>query len=284
MDRTCKFCDKVFKYPSRLKKHLSAKRQCVPALIEPRPAVQSPTTCRFCGRIFSAETHMFRHMRTSCKIAPNARNGTTGMERLYSLTESRIHKEIRLAGQTTRILRLEEQNTKMLALIQEQGELTRELQSQLALTTRRAAGDYGINNIHGDFAGIQTAGDGNTTQIDNRRSKTSITINVFGCESTAHISPAHVRTILTDALHLPALPVAASTAILKTAMLIYSDPAQRTSPAIYQTKKLTTHWSIPPPAGKSSPPPSFSPRWPPKVSTFSSISNLLNVPRTTPSS
>jgi len=42
---------------------------------------------------FTKKTHMYRHIRNSCKIAPNVRNGTDGMERLYTLIKEKEKRD-----------------------------------------------------------------------------------------------------------------------------------------------------------------------------------------------
>ena len=136
-------------------------------------------SCRFCGRTFSSYISMRRHVRTACKIAPNKKNGDTGMQKLYEHT---------IRKQEERISRLEEMMQRM---IDSQG---------------------GGNNVQGSH-----------NVVDSQINQT-INISVFGKEGLEHVDSTVVRQILDDSRKLPEITHAAETALLKTAMLIYSDP------------------------------------------------------------
>ncbi len=132
---------------------------------------------------------MRRHVRTSCKIAPNTKNGDEGMKKLYDHTIRR--QQAQLEAQ------------------QAQLEL---LQKQIAqLVAGQAVTPAGPT--------IQTQGDGNRIQ--------QIVVNVHGQEGIGHLTEAKVRALLDDAIKaVPQglLPQAASQAVVKAAMLVYSDP------------------------------------------------------------
>ena len=209
-DRTCTQCGTVFKYPKYLREHQKRKTSCslVVNLDEHLPLIRggpdiSKRQCRFCNRVFSSYVSMRRHVRESCKIAPNAKNGDKGMERLYEHTLQRQNAEQnakidRLEAQNSR---LESQNAEILALLQQQGSFT-------STTSTQQAGEVAIQAS--DHA-----------QVDN--SKKIININVFGQEKLDHITAERIKTILDECLQR-ALPTAVSEAVLKTAMLVYSDP------------------------------------------------------------
>ena len=197
-DRTCPRCGKVFSLPCRLAAHCARKTPCAPILERedlPGAALEDPDLekkkCRFCGRVFSSYTAMRRHVRESCKIAPNDKNGDAGMERLYEYTARRQQAQIEA----------------LQSLVREQSAQIGQL---LAARGAPAAGGPVVS----------ARGDGNRILQDNRR----VTINVHGQESVAHLTEAKVKTLLDDALRMPELPQAASQAVLKAAMLVYSDP------------------------------------------------------------
>ena len=190
-DRICKFCGKVFDYPSYLNRHLKTKRRCVPIFAGGEESHDTTYLCRFCGKGFKEETHMYRHVRTTCKIAPNARNGTQGLERLYDLVCERGEND------RARIEKLERQNSDMLGMMRH-------------LVAR--APNHKVN-IH---VGDTVAGD----TVDNRK----INISIFGHETHAHATVERIREILDESMTARAIPSAISAAVLKTAMLVYSDP------------------------------------------------------------
>jgi len=51
-----------------------------------------------------------------------------------------------------------------------------------------------------------------------------VNVNVFGNENTDHITSAKIREVLEECLQLDGIPQAAKQAVMKAAMLIYSDP------------------------------------------------------------
>ena len=202
-DRTCDRCRKVFKYPAHLREHQNRKTPCAPILdvkdlpedVQNDPDIEKKK-CRFCGRAFSSYDSMRRHVRTACKIAPNAKNGDSGMEKLYEHT---------LKKQAAEISELKAMMTQLLA----QGR--------------------GDNAITGGEVGVQATGDQAHIAVDN--SKKVVNINVFGKEGLDHVTMERIKGILDDSLRLtapgtaaPQIEQAADTAVLKAALLVYSDP------------------------------------------------------------
>ncbi len=194
-DRTCPRCNKTFQRPNHLRTHLARKTPCAPIPeredlpegVQGDPGLEKKK-CRFCGRLFSSYTAMRRHVRQNCGIAPNAKNGDTGMEKLYEHTIRRQQAQI---DQLT--------------------SLVERLSSQAVAPP--------ANTLAGPT--ITTQGDGNRILQDNR---TQIVVNVHGQEGISHLTEAKVRGLLDDAIRALELPQAASQAVLKAAMLVYSDP------------------------------------------------------------
>ncbi len=228
-DRTCEVCAKTFRFPSHLANHRAKKKSC--ALILEPEAPQRETLggdpggkmrCRFCGRTFSCYTAMRRHVRENCKIAPNAKNGDKGMERLYEHT---LQKQVdRLEVQNAR---METQNAEMKTMMQQ---LLRQ-QGASSSTTQRA----GEIALQGDHA-----------QVDNSK---KIVINVFGKEGLGHVARENIKTVLDEVLQRPgltetpsdpaALSAAVDEAVLKTAMLVFSDPSRPENLTAYLPNKKT---------------------------------------------
>ena len=63
-DRTCPRCGKAFDYPSKLKRHLAAKKPCT-ALVPPLSF-----SCKKCARGFTTPQALSRHTNHRCKAPP----------------------------------------------------------------------------------------------------------------------------------------------------------------------------------------------------------------------
>ncbi len=208
--KQCPRCGKQFKWASDLERHLSAKRKCVPLFVEAsidtqRPEAAGEFTCKFCGRCFTAATNRNRHIRNSCKIAPTPKNGDGGMERLYEHTLQR------------QVNRLESQMTEMMQLLRDQQQ-----GSSAASSSTLQAGELALQGDH--------------AQVDNSK---KIVINVFGQEKLDHVTAERIKAILDECLQRPALPTAVNEAVLKTAMLVYSDPDRPENLTAYLPNKKT---------------------------------------------
>jgi hypothetical protein len=224
MTSTCRNCGRAFAYPSKLAQHQRRKTPCTPIIekVDLPPGVREDPDleqkkCRFCGRVFATIASMRRHVRKACKIAPNKKNGDAGMDRLYEHTIRR---------QEVEIAKMRKQMAEMTALMH-----------QLVVNTggAQAAGEVAIQQTGGAQAAIQQTGgaqaagevaiqqtgDG-TVAVDNK--KVNINISVFGRESLDHVTADRIRGILEESLRTPMLPQAVQGAVLKTAMLVYSDP------------------------------------------------------------
>ena len=228
-DRTCERCGKSFRVVAELRRHLARKTPCAPILepddIPPElfgdPKLDSKR-CRFCGRVFSAYDSMRRHVRQTCKIAPNEKNGNKGMERLYEHTLQRQVADL-------------------------QGEVHRLTALVTNLATQQSTGRAPPPSLQAGEVAIQ----GDHAQVDNSK---KIVINFFGQERIDHVTLVWVRAILDESLKAPALPTAADTAVLRTAMLVYSDPGRPENLTCYLPNKKTddalvhteTGWEIQP--------------------------------------
>lgn len=201
--RVCQFCGKAFKYPYLLRRHLTAKRKCVPAFAGGGEDEKKPHECHYCGKRYTEETNLYRHIRTSCKIAPNKKNGTEGMDRLFDLVS--LQQEI-----------MDDQRARIDALAENVHALT------LAVNRN---GKVAINQ-----------GDGNINLIDN--STVNIQINVFGRENLDHVTRGQIYEII-EPLKLRSLPDAAVQAVLSAAMLAYSDPEHPENLTCYLPNKKT---------------------------------------------
>ena len=224
-DRTCELCEKVFQRPNHLRKHQGRKTPCAPILEKgdlPETVLEDPylvqKKCRFCGRVLSSYTSMRRHVREACRIAPNKKNGDEGMERLYEHT---------LRKQQTEIAELkvcmEAQNARMEAQ-------TAEMMAMMQQLVSRGGGSAQAGEV---------AIAGNQNVVDNKKVFTSVNINVFGQEGLDHVTADRIKAILDESLRVPALPAAAGTAVLKTALLVYSDPDRPENLTCYLPNKKT---------------------------------------------
>jgi hypothetical protein len=197
--KECPRCGKDFKRAWELRRHLLRKTACAPILEArdlPAAALEDPELgakqCRFCCRVFAAYDSMRRHVRDTCKIAPNARNGNAGMERLVEHT----------IRQQSKIEEMQDQMTQMTDLMQKL------VQAAKTPPPTIVAGD---TVVHGD----------RNVVLQDRR---VVNINIFGEEATGHVTMEKIRDVLKESLQLGEMPQAATQAVLKAALLVYSDP------------------------------------------------------------
>ncbi len=209
-DRTCNRCGTVFPKPFKLARHLARKTACELVLERDVGLVvgNGNQVCRFCNRGFSCYTAMRRHVREHCKVAPNAKNGDSGMERLYDHT---VQKQI---------TELKAQNAQQSAQI-----------TEILALLRQGASSSSSAQVAGHVA-IQ----GNQNEVDNSK---KIYINIFGQEKLDHVTAGRIKTILDECLQRPALPTAVDEAVLRTAMLVYSDPSRPENLTAYLPNKKT---------------------------------------------
>ncbi len=159
---------------------------------------------------------MRRHTRENCKIAPNKKNGDKGMERLYDHTVQKQNAHI--VQMEAEMAEMRAENSEMKAMMQQ-------------LLDRQGASPS--NTLQAGEVGVQ----GDHAQVDN--SKKIININVFGQEKLDHVTAERIKTILDECLQRPALPAAVGEAVLKTAMLVYSDPDRPENLTAYLPNKKT---------------------------------------------
>ncbi len=220
----CAYCGKEFQFQSHFTRHENAKRKCAPTFAK-RPealcgAVQYQSTCRFCNQVFMNETSMYRHIRNSCKIAPNVRNGSKGMDRLYEHTLQKQMAEMKA------------ENTEMKAQNAHQSAEIAEMKAMMQLLLDRQGAPSSSSTLQAGEIAFQ----GDHAQVDNSK---KIVINVFGQEKLDHVTAERIKTILDECLQRPALPTAVDEAILKTAMLVYSDPDHPENLTAYLPNKKT---------------------------------------------
>ncbi len=195
---------------------MESKRKCAPILMGVEPS--DDNCCRYCGNVFNNFSNLRRHMRESCKIAPNPKNGDAGMERLYEHT---LQKQVD---------RLETQNREMQAKMDAQNKMLQQL-----LERQQGASSSSSTQQAGELA-IQA---GDHAQVDNSK---KIVVNVFGKEGLDHVTLEKIRTILDECLQRPALPTAVDEAVLRTAMLVYSDPSR---PENASLRSAAVRWVAP---------------------------------------
>jgi len=152
-------------------------------------------------------------MRGSCKIAPNAKNGNEGMERLYDHTIQKQMAEMRA------------ENAEMKAMMETQSKMMQLLLDRQGAPSSSNTQQAGELALQGDHA-----------QVDNSK---KIVINVFGQEKLDHVTAERIKAILDECLQRPALPTAVNEAVLKTAMLVYSDPDRPENLTAYLPNKKT---------------------------------------------
>ncbi len=166
------------------------------------------------------ETSMYRHIRNSCKIAPNVRNGSKGMDRLYEHTLQKQMAEMKA------------ENTEMKAQNAHQSAEIAEMKAMMQLLLDRQGAPSSSSTLQAGEIAFQ----GDHAQVDNSK---KIVINVFGQEKLDHVTAERIKTILDECLQRPALPTAVDEAILKTAMLVYSDPDHPENLTAYLPNKKT---------------------------------------------
>jgi len=227
--KRCGRCQKEFPRESYLRQHLARKTPCA-LIVEPEelpPEVQADPElekkrCHFCGRVFSSNNTKNRHIRTVCKIAPNKRNGNAGMDYLYAHVvrqdAERAAQEARHAAQNTERAAQEARHAAEMAELRNE---VNELRAAVAAPAMAA-----------DRGGVVIAPARDAfVNIDRR----NFTINVFGAETTSHITREQVRGLFdycVDNCKTPRL--AAHAAVEGLVAFIYCDPQHPENFTCYQ--------------------------------------------------
>jgi hypothetical protein len=186
---------------------MTRKTPCAPILDHQDDGSVNPKNdCRFCGRGFASYNSMRRHVRNNCKIAPTERNGGAGMKQLYDHIIRKKNAELEA---------LKAQVVQMSTHLLQAG--------QGADESAQGGAPVFIDNRKQILA------------VDNRK----IIINVFGQEGVDHASMDRIKDILDESLKVAALPEAARAAVLRTAQLIYSDPAHPENLTCFLPNKKT---------------------------------------------
>jgi len=109
------------------------------------------------------------------------------------------------------------------------------VKTQSQLVDKLLVTHEGTSPTTGDMS-ITQKGANNTVQVDNRK---TLNINIFGNEDCKHATSERIRTILDESLLSASLAEAAQTAVLKTAMLLYSNPEHPENLTCYLPNKKT---------------------------------------------
>lgn len=211
-DRTCDKCRAIFPNPSKLKRHLLRKTPCQPIVnavdIEVSD-IDKKFQCRFCMRRFASSSSVNKHIRMSCKIARNP----DGMELLFRHTLERERERRERAEERTRLAE----------------ERVSELEAQLG-QLKVGSADLALKRT--EEAASPSAPTFNITAhapggvVVHQHIELQQQINVFGGENISHIGHSQIKELLDQTLTSTVADVSqkALEALLKTAMLIYSDP------------------------------------------------------------
>lgn len=195
---------------------------------------------------------MRRHVRTACKIAPNQAHappvsesgGDTQRPGDLEVAPQHTQTATGLSGSPAPTTAAKtQQATESAALRAAVEALTRRFETYAALTRCIAArGKTGPDPAHTT----------NNITIDART-----VINVFGREALERVTTDHIRGFLDEALLLsPSIADAAQSAVMKTAMLVYSNPDHPENLTCYLPNKKTddamvrseTGWEVQPAA------------------------------------
>ena len=218
-DRTCSKCGKVFDFPSRLNKHLMRKTPCAPlskcASPSPMPmaagaeAKPQEFKCQDCGNAFTQMRSLYRHQRNNCLASKRA-----------------VARHVSAGGCFPQVAaaRLESQDA-MANLRQEiKEEVMMELIVQMAKNFPPGCAPVSTPSAAPSVVAQQNNGIVQT-QIGSQHNTVTVTMNFFGSEDTSHITKDDVRRLLDETLSEPGEAVdQAIRALVRTAMLVYSDP------------------------------------------------------------
>jgi hypothetical protein len=211
----CEACGKTFPQNRDLQKHLQRKNPCA-LFVEVEDISdekkKNSHRCRFCGRSFATSSNLSRHLRRSCKIVP--RNGdTSGMDKLYEYTLKKQEDRHR-AEMEALLKRVEDlEAVSKLSTVADAKALAAPMDAKVSVQDHKAP-----PNIANMMA--------KTAIVDQSTGKTvtNVTVNIFGGESTSHITPVDVLGLLRKLGPLGEdLCKPAERLILSMALMIYSD-------------------------------------------------------------
>jgi hypothetical protein len=220
----CEKCGKHFRDTYELGKHRQRKTPCAP-ILDPEDIPdekKDKPKCRFCGRAFSTQTNVRQHMKKTCKIAP--RNGdTSGMDKLYDHVLKRQEEKMQKMMEEMAALKTEVATLKAAdGIISGASAIVvadRKEPKSTAVADRADVKNTPVINIKNALIDQST---GKSIRVTNKQ--TNVTLNIFGGESTAHITSVDVLSLLRALGPLGEdLCKPSERLILSMAMLIYSD-------------------------------------------------------------
>jgi len=221
---TCETCGKEFTRPYWLRKHKERKTPCAPIAREADLGEEDQKKqygCVYCHRRFTTYTSMRRHVRTTCKIAPNERNGEEGMEKLYD----------HIAAQQ----RVNEQQQ---AKIEELSNLVKTMMAGGAPTSVVAGDGAIVSNVVANQ--IQTQNNIRNHVTNEVRQENHIHVNIFGQERAGtadHITAPQIYRLLMNAKGSADPGIQA---LLDTALVVFSDPEKPENITCYLPNKKTS--------------------------------------------
>lgn len=240
----CERCDRAFADNTHLKRHLNRKTPCAPVIdAEDLTEEQkgNPNKCKFCGRTFSTYVSMRRHIRQSCQIAPREGN-PDGMEKLYDHILKKQQKDIEAL--TARLNAAGIGDSKQVdSSAAKNVKTTVALKQAVVVAAPQADERAPLLAQSNSSRNIAVAQAGGIAVNDNRQQH--ITINIFGREKFDHIHSPQIMHLLeavgaAGSTAVEDLKKAAALAVVKAAMLIFSDPIHPENLTCYLPNKRGT--------------------------------------------
>lgn len=239
----CERCEATFADNTHLKRHLLRKTPCAP-VVEAEDLTEeqktNPNRCRFCGRPFSSYVSMRRHIRQSCKIAPREGN-PNGMDKLYDHVLRKQQKEIEALTARLDAAGIGDHTQ---GRPPEAGDLDSSVVTKHGTILRKDEHLYPVGSVLSNSSkNIAVAQAGGIAVNDNRQQH--ITINIFGREKFDHIHSPQIMHLLeavgaAGSTAVEDLKKAAALAVVRAAMLIFSDPVHPENLTCYLPNKRGT--------------------------------------------